>query len=103
MRDPESFAAPSEVRKLRGEGLLTLSSSSCRLRKAMGVKMLVSSVLLATAAAKLVITVEGNGDEDQLAKILLAVSMLLATVAGYLLRKWCAERRVEGPQRFAKA
>ena len=79
MRDPESFAAPSEVRKLRGEGLLTLSSSSCRLRKAMGVKMLVSSVLLATAAAKLVITVEGNGDEDQLAKILLAVSMLLAT------------------------
>ncbi|CAE7444287.1 unnamed protein product [Symbiodinium sp. CCMP2592] len=98
MKDPESFAAPLEVRKLRGEGLLCQSNSSCRPHRAMGVKMLVSSVLLATVAAKLIITVEDNSDEDQLAKILLAVSMLLATVAGYLLRKWCAERRVEGSE-----
>ncbi|OLP83096.1 Pyruvate dehydrogenase E1 component [Symbiodinium microadriaticum] len=68
------------------------------LHKAMGVKILVLSVLLATVAAKLVITVEDSGDEDRLANILLAVSMLLAIVAGYLLRKWCAEKRVEGSE-----
>ena len=101
MRDPESFVAPLEVRKLCGEDLLPHSSSFCRkdtLHKAMGVKILVLSVLLATVAAKLVITVEDSGDEDRLANILLAVSMLLAIVAGYLLRKWCAEKRVEGSE-----